>query len=221
MSVSVRKLLGTLAALSLVVAAGRLVLDDWLTPEALLDMLRAMKGAPWAYAAYVLLFGVATSLFLPAAMMMAIAGAVWGSWPGVLLAWVAGNVWSHIHFLLCRKMGFSHSHRWLTRPWAQRAMRELEQGNLWTTAMVRLLPLPYVVVNVAGGMSPVKWRAWAAGNALGLLPHSLIYPQLGSALLDGVAGARQEAAVRLLLAGSAVVMLGLLSRWAARRRTTE
>ena len=86
-----------------------------------------------------------------------------------------------------------------------------------TAVMLRQVPLPFLLVNLAGGASPMRWRDWALGNALGLIPNCLIYTQLAAALADGVEGAREAAMYRVLAAAAGAIALGLVSRWLQRR----
>ena len=66
----------------------------------------------------------------------------------------------------------------------------------------------------------MRWRDWAMGNALGLIPNCLIYTQLAAALADGVEGARETAMYRVLAAAAGVIALGLLTRFLQRRYAT-
>ena len=141
----------------------------------------------------------------------------WGFWPGWLLVWAAANLWCHAHFFVGRWIAGDALTQWLSRRGAGWLVRELDQGGALTTIMVRQLPLPFPLVNLAAGASPMGWKKWAIGNALGLIPNCLIYTQLAAALADGVDGARRTAAMRVVTAAAGVIALGLLSRWLQRR----
>jgi len=82
---------------------------------------------------------------------------------------------------------------------------------------VRQLPIPFPLTNLAAGASPMPFRQWFVGNALGLLPGAMIYTALASAIADGATGARERALVRALMVSALVVMLSLASRWAQKR----
>ncbi len=196
---------------------GRLVLGDRFQAATLIAQLRALGGSPSAIPLYFLLFGVATSLFTPAVAMMVTAGVTWGFWPGWLLVWAAANVWANVHFVVGRWVAGDALRGWLEARGAGWLVRELDQGGVLTTIMVRQLPLPYPLVNLAAGASPMTWKKWLVGNALGLLPNCLIYTELSAALADGAEGARQTALVRVLVAGVAIIGLSLFTRWLQRR----
>ena len=196
---------------------GRTSLGAQFEPVTVIANLRALGSAALAIPLYFLLFGVATSLFMPAVAMMVVSGVTWGFWPGWLITWAAANVWAHAHFAVGRWIAGDELTGFLSRRGAGWLVRELDHGGALTTIMVRQLPLPFPLVNLSAGASPMGWKKWALGNALGLLPNCLIYTQLAAALADGAEGAKETAVVRVLIAATGVIALGLLSRWLQRR----
>ena len=199
------------------VAIGRIWLGDRFEAATLIATMREWGTSGAAIPLYFLIFGVATSLFTPAVALMVTAGVTWGFWPGWLLVWAAANLWAHAHFFVGRWIAGDELKRWLSARGAGWLVRELDQGGALTTIMVRQLPLPYPLVNLAAGASPMSWKKWTLGNAVGLVPNCLIYTQLAAALADGVEGARQTAAYRVVAAAAGVIALGLFSKWLQRR----
>ncbi len=198
-------------------AVGRIFLAPYLEPSRLISWMREWGGSVAAIPLFLFGFGVATSLFSPAVVMMITAGVTWGFWPGWLWVWLAANLWSHVHFATGRWLAGEPVRLWLAKRDAQWLTRELDQGGVLTTIMVRQLPIPFPLVNVAAGASPMAWNKWAVGNAIGLLPNCLIYTQLASALADGASDARSTALGRVVLGGVAVISLSLVSRWLQKR----
>lgn len=209
-----------LAVLALIIAGavlGRGFLAERFNLEALIAEMRAWGGGAAAIPIYFGVFGVVTSLFMPAVAMMITAGVTWGFWPGWVLVWAAANVWAHVHFAIGRWLGGDSLRRWLEGKGVTWLIRELDQGGIATTIMVRQLPLPYPLVNLTAGASPIRWSRWTIGNAIGLIPNCLIYTQLAAALAEGAEGAKERAAFRVVLAAAGVIGIGLLSRLVQRR----
>lgn len=196
-----------------------------LEPQALVQALRALGEQGWAILAYVALFGLATTLLGPAMAMVVVAGLTWGFWPGCLIAWLVTNLWSNLHFWAGRLLGRERLKAALARRGVTRVLRELERGGVLAMVMIRQVPLPFVAVNVAAGASPIAWRKFALGNALGLAPGTLVISHLASSLADGVEGAREAATVRVVIAAALVVTLALGTRllvgWWERRAARE
>lgn len=197
--------------------AGRTALGAHFEAAELIATLRALGTSTLAVPVFVLLFGLATSLFTPAVAFMITAGVTWGFWPGWLFVWLAANVWAHAHFLVGRWVAGDALKAWIERRGATWLLRELEHGGGLTTIMVRQLPLPFSLVNMTAGASPLPWHQWLWGNALGLIPNCLIYTQLAAALAEGAAGAKETVALRVVVAAAGVIGLSLVSRWLQRR----
>jgi uncharacterized membrane protein YdjX (TVP38/TMEM64 family) len=211
------KLILLIVLIALGAIIGRTSLGDRFEAANVIATLRELGTNGAAIPLYFLLFGVATSLFTPAVAMMVAAGVTWGFWPGWLLVWIAANMWAHAHFWVGRWIGGDELKRWLSRRGAEWLVRELDQGGALTTIMVRQLPLPFPLVNMAAGASPMGWKKWTVGNAIGLVPNCLIYTQLAAALADGAQGARETAAWRVITAAAGVIGLSLFTRWLQRR----
>ncbi len=211
------KLLLLIVLITAGAAIGRSSLSAHFEASTVIATLRSLGNSAAAIPLYFLIFGLATSLFTPAVAMMITAGVTWGFWPGWLVVWGAANVWANVHFLVGRWVAGDELTRWLRQRGAAWLLRELDHGGALTTIMVRQLPFPFPLVNLAGGASPMRWRDWVVGNAVGLVPNCLIYTQLAAALADGVDGAKEAAAYRVISAAVGVIALGLVSRWLQRR----
>jgi uncharacterized membrane protein YdjX (TVP38/TMEM64 family) len=215
------KLIVVLLALVTVAVAGRVWLGDRFEPAAVIAWLRDAGGSAAAMPLFIGLFGVVTTLFGPAVVMMIASGVTWGFWPGWLVVWVAANVWANVHFAIGRWIAGDTIRQWLDRRGARWLTTELDQGGTLTTIMIRQVPLPYVLVNLAGGASPMPWWRWGLGNAIGLLPNCLIYTSLAAALADGAEGARREAVIRVLVSGALIIGMSLLTRFLQRRFSSQ
>ena len=199
---------------SVIVAVNMTAPGSW-EPRALVERLGRVREAGWLVPLFFLLFG-ATTLLAPAFVFFVTAGALWGFWPGCLIGWLAANVWAHAQFFVGRGLGRARAQRWLADDRFSRVRHELEAGGALAVVVVRQLPLPFVGVNVAAGVSPLKWSRWSSGNAVGLVPGAIVYSWSAASIVAGVEGARAEAAIRVGAAALAIVALGLVSRLAWR-----
>jgi uncharacterized membrane protein YdjX (TVP38/TMEM64 family) len=184
--------------------------------QALISLLGTVRDSGWGVPAYLLLFGLTTFL-APAFIFFVVAGAVWGFWPGWLIAWLAASAWSFGHFWVGRWLGGERVRHWLVKRNLRGTIEELEHGGILAALIVRQFPLPFVGVNLAAGASPIKWRRWVVGNVLGLLPGATVYSYSAASVLEGVESARTEALVRTLFAATSIIALGVLSRLAMRK----
>ncbi len=196
---------------------GRTLLGERFEAASLVTALRDFGHGGAAIPLFFLLFGASTTLLLPAVAMMAAAGVTWGFFPGWVIVWVAANVWAHVQFALGRLLGAHQLERWLENKGGGFVTRELKNGGVIATVLVRQVPLPFIGVNMTAGATPLSWRHWIIGNALGLVPNCLIYTQLAAAIADGVQGAKEQAAIRAVLSGAGIFAFGFFTRWLQRR----
>lgn len=196
---------------------GRTILGERFEAGSLVDSLRAFGAGGAAIPLFFLLFGVSTTLLTPAVAMMAAAGVTWGFFPGWVIVWGAANVWAHVQFAVGRWLGAHQLERWLANKGGGFVTRELKNGGVIATILVRQVPLPFIGVNMTAGATALSWRHWVVGNALGLVPNCIIYTQLAAAIADGVQGAKEQAAIRALLSGAGIFIVGLFFRWLQRK----
>ena len=184
-------------------------------PKLLVERLRELGTHPGAMGAFVVLYLVGTTALVPAVGFAIVAAVVWGYGPGVALSLLALNLVSNLQFWAGRWVGQARVERWLVRRgWSGALLRE---SGVTTMIAVRQLPLPFVAVNVAAGVSPLKWWHFAVGSAIGGVPPTVVYTWFATALIEGVEGARSEALGKALLGGAAVLLLAvgpkLWARW--------
>jgi uncharacterized membrane protein YdjX (TVP38/TMEM64 family) len=210
-----------LIVLVLVLGAGALLTRtawaDRFEPTVIVAFLRELGSSVAAVPLFLVMFLLATTLFAPAVTLMLAAGVTWGAWPGIVIVWAGANLATHAHFVLGRWVAGDTIRRLLARPQVAWLSRELEHGGVFTTILIRQLPLPFLLVNLAGGASPMPWSRWAIGNAVGLLPNCIIYTQLAATIVAGVEGSGRELAVRVGLTATLVIAMSLVGRVVQRR----
>ncbi len=143
--------------------------------EARLDSLGA-----WAPLLYVAIYVMATLLLLPSTALNLLGGVVFGVKLGLLWTTVGAMVAAAIAFALARTIG----RRWAVER-LPRGLQDLdaaiEQNALAYMFAIRLLPLfPYGVVNLAAGLTAMRFRDYWLGTLLGTVPGVAPFVWLGS-----------------------------------------
>ena len=88
--------------------------------------------------------------------------------------------------------------------------------------IVRLVPFaPFVVVNMAAGMTPMRLADFAAGTAIGILPKIALTAFAGGSLVAAFHGGQPRAMLWLALAAAGWIALGLIARAWLKRRERE
>jgi uncharacterized membrane protein YdjX (TVP38/TMEM64 family) len=138
---------------------------------------------------------VAGLLFVPRLFLGLAAGALFGPVWGTILAIVGGTLGAFVGFALVR---FVNSDAVKLReapaigPWLERA----EQQGWRFVLVVRLVPLlPHSLVNYVFGLSRIGTLPYLLGSALGMVPTSVIYANLGDSSRGLVQGQSNYALV--------------------------
>jgi uncharacterized membrane protein YdjX (TVP38/TMEM64 family) len=132
-------------------------------------------------AAYVAAYGLGAVLFMPAAVMSATAGYLYGPVKGVLVASPANLFGATLTFLVGRAL----ARRWKTRraphPRLAAVDAALGEQGARIIALLRLSPvLPHNVLNYALALSRVRLRDYVIGTLLGMAPLTCAQVYAGS-----------------------------------------
>ena len=187
-------------------------------PRAVEGWLAAARG-PWALPVATLAFVGLAFLGTPQIVLIAAAVVAFGPWLGAVYSWIAALTSALIGFGLGRLGGG----RILTRlpgEGVQRLVRLVGANGFLASLIVRLVPSgPFIVVNMAAGMTPMRLRDFAAGTGLGIIPKIVLTALAGVSILGLMKGeARGAWLVLAAIAASWIAVGWFARRWLARRR---
>lgn len=174
---------------------------------------------PLALPAVITSFAVLAFLGVPQFVLIAAAALAFGPWTGAVYSWIGTMTSALVGFGLGRRFGERVSSLTAGASTA-RYLKLVARNGFLASLIVRLVPsAPFVVVNMAAGMTPMRLAAFAAGTGIGIVPKIGLTVFAGEALLNGVT-ARSPQALGWL-AGAAAVCLGsgaLGRAWRQNRR---
>ena len=183
------------------------------------DVIRGwVAGAgPAGWTAMVL--GVALVLLapVPRSAVSALVGVVAGFVPGMAVAYAGALLASLAAFGLSRTLGRSAAAR-IAGARLDRVDELLGRRGFAAVVVGRLLPvMPFVVLSYGAGLTAIRWGPNAAGNAVGLIPGTVIQVGVGASALAVVENATPLTI--LPLTGAAVVLAAITAgAWLLRRR---
>jgi uncharacterized membrane protein YdjX (TVP38/TMEM64 family) len=168
---------------------------------------------------------------IPGVALTAGAGLVYGTLLGVLIVSPASVLGATGSFLIAR---------YFARDWVERKLqrhprfiaidRAVEKQGFKIIFLIRLQPvLPYVLLNYALGLTRVRLRDYMLASWIGMLPATIVYVYLGSALhnvselFSGGMTKHSAASLALFWGGLAAVavLLWLLTRMAKKALQQE
>jgi phospholipase D1/2 len=209
------------------VVAGLAALWRWtpLGEKVDLDSARALAGwiqrqplAPLMVGAVYVLGGVVA---LPVTLMIIATVLVFGTWPGLVYALAGAWLSANAVFGIGRWMGRATVRRF-AGSLINRLSRKLSEKGLLTVITLRILPVaPFSVINLIAGVSEIRWRDFALGSLVGMLPGVIAVVLLADRITASLRNPELEE-VSLLLGSIILVGLGLvgLRRWLQRKPST-
>jgi uncharacterized membrane protein YdjX (TVP38/TMEM64 family) len=211
----------------IILIAWNLPAKQWI--ETFIAWIRAL-GAPGAFL-YGVVYAAGAIAMLPGSALTAGAGLVYGTLIGVLIVSPASVVAATGSFLIAR---------YFARDWVERKLRAypkfaaidraVEKQGFKVVLLIRLQPiLPFVLLNYGLGLTRVRVRDYVIASWIGMLPATILYVYLGSALhnvsdlFSGGATKHSPAGLALFWGGLAAgaLLLWLLTRIAKRALQQE
>jgi uncharacterized membrane protein YdjX (TVP38/TMEM64 family) len=181
-----------------------------------------VRMGPWAPISYLFLYAAVTVLALPGTAMTLVGGVLFGRWLGTLLAVLSATVGACCTFAISRTLGREYvARRFADQPWFEKLEQGLAENGLAFMLFVRLVPLfPPLGINYASGLTAVRWRDYALGTALGILPGTFAYANLaaeaGSLAIDG-AQPSPGLIISFAIAGFFVLVPTIYRAWKLRK----
>ena len=179
-------------------------------------------AGPWAPVAAVGGFTLLAFLGVPQFVLIAAAVVAFGPWLGFAYSWLGTEVSSLVGFWLGRRFGAR-----LLRAYAGKGLRQFTdlvgRNGFVASLIVRLVPsAPFIFVNMAAGVTPMRWWSFALGTGVGIVPKMAATAFFGRTVLDAVSG-RSKGVNWLSLAAvvGGWILLGLAARWWLKRREAE
>ena len=173
------------------VFAALAVLGIWagsvVTPQQLQSAIS--QCGPWAAIAYVGLFMVLPAFFFPVAVLALAGGLLFGLWWGSLYTFVGAILNCTLMFFLARYAGRAQVealiHRKLSIQWQRKIQNLNSRGGFLLLVVLRLIPaVPYNLINYAFGLTAMPWRTYIIGSAIGIIPGTLAFINIGDKAMD-------------------------------------
>jgi len=181
--------------------------------EAAVERWLGATSGPWALPAAVGAFALLAFIGVPQFVLIAAAVVAFGAWTGFAYSWIGTMVSSLVGFYLGRFAG-GRALQTLSGESMQRFMDTVGRNGFLASLIVRLVPsAPFIVVNMAAGVTPMRVLDFAAGTALGIVPKIALTAFAGNSIVQAMKGGSLKHVAWLV----AVVVLWVGIGWLARQ----
>jgi uncharacterized membrane protein YdjX (TVP38/TMEM64 family) len=201
--------------------------NDLSPAEAGQNFIDAIDTAWWGVLAFVGAYLLRPVVLFPASVLTVMGGILFGPWLGVLVVVVAANTSAMIAFSIGRLLGrqgdaeragaTAFAEADTRASFAQRWSQRLRENSFETVFVMRLIFLPYDLVNYVCGALGIRWSSFLLATILGSIPGTISFVLLGASLerIDQGLGGINPIAV---LAGVAIFVVSLVVSRSVKRR---
>lgn len=186
--------------------------------EAAVEQWLGAAHGVWALPVAVSAFAVLAFVGVPQIVLIAAAVVAFGPWWGMAYSWIGTMASSSIGFWLGRWVG-GRLIKDVASEGVARFMKLIGRNGFMASLIVRLVPAaPFIVVNMAAGVAPMRFRDFLGGTGIGIVPKIALTAFAGNSLLQlfntiGEGGGDSTKHV-VLLALAAIIWVG--GAWVAR-----
>lgn len=190
------------------------------TERELQRWLGGFSDTPWGLPVVVLLFTAAAFVGAPQFILIAACVVAFGPWVGFLYSWIATVVSAAVTFGVGRAMGARSLERFGGAT-LNRLSKFVGRNAFVGSFIIRNVPsAPFIVVNMAFGVSGARFASFLAGCALGVLPKTALVAFFGGSFFTAVRGDGVWTSAILAGVGAAWLCLMLAARAVLQRRAS-
>jgi len=162
-------------------------LGSLVTPQQLQEAVS--RCGNWAALAYIGLFTLLPAFFFPVAVLALAGGLLFGLWWGSIYTFIGAIFNCTIMFLLARYAGREKVEQLIQRKlsphWQSQLQNLNSSGGFLLLVILRLIPaVPYNLINYAFGLTAMSFRTYILASAIGIIPGTLAFINIGDKALD-------------------------------------
>ncbi|MFO7749102.1 MAG: VTT domain-containing protein [Desulfobacteraceae bacterium] len=144
---------------------------------------------PLAPLAFMLLYSLAPTLFMPGLPLTIAAGIIFGPFWGVVYSITGATAGASLAFLISRYVARDWITAKLSGPRWQKLDQSVENNGWKIVAFTRLVPLfPFNLLNYAFGLTPIKFLPYAGTSFICMLPACVAFIVFSSSFIDLLKG---------------------------------
>jgi uncharacterized membrane protein YdjX (TVP38/TMEM64 family) len=197
-------------SVAIVFLIGKFVLD--LEPGAVGEWFEHAAEEWYAIPATIVAFTALAFVGFPQFALIGAAVFAFGPLQGFFYSWIATMVSGALNFYLARLLGAKIVRRYGGQT-VNRISDFVGRNGFWASFIVRIVPsAPFIVVNMAAGISHMGFLAFASGMGLGIIPKTALVAFFGGSLMAILSGGGPWAIAALVAAGAAWIGFMLIAR---------
>ncbi|MBK8989983.1 MAG: TVP38/TMEM64 family protein [Chloroflexi bacterium] len=187
--------------------------------ESVTNIANWVTGSVYGPLLYMVLYAIRPLLFFPATILTLLGGFLFGP-IGIIYTIIGSNASAMVAFGVGWFFGKNVLNKEEDAGVIQRYTQRMRDNSFETVLIMRLIFLPYDLVNYASGFLKISWKAFLAATAIGSIPGTISFVLLGASFgtLDELLAG--EIQVNPATAVASVLLIGVslaLSRYVKKR----
>jgi uncharacterized membrane protein YdjX (TVP38/TMEM64 family) len=171
--------------------------------------LETLRGSAWGLPATIAVFCTTAFIGAPQFVLIAACVVAFGPTEGFLYSWIATIVSAAVTFWVGRLAGAETLRRYGGET-ANRLSELVGKNDLVASIIVRNVPTaPFIIVNMAFGVSRARFWAFLVGCAIGVLPKTALVAFAGGSAIAALAGS-PWVALGAAVAAACLWLVGML-----------
>ena len=152
------------------------------------EALGPLRGSVWGLPAAIVVFTMAAFIGAPQWALIAAVVLVFGPIQGGIFAWISTMCSAAATFWVGRAVGAERLARYGAEL-VERIIAVIRRNGFMASFAVRFVPTgPFILVNMAAGVSQIKFAAFMAGTGLGIIAKIAVVVLIAKGLLTGAQG---------------------------------
>lgn len=197
--------------------------NDLTLQDSIIQISNGLTGSLFGPLLYILLYAVRPLIFFPATILTVLGGFLFGP-IGILYTIIGSNSSAMVAYTVGRYFGQGVLEGNDDAGRVQQYTRRMRENSFETVLIMRLVFLPYDLVNYAAGFLKINWKAFLLATAIGSVPGTISFVLLGTSfgtLEDLLNGQIKLNPAALLLSVGLIGASLVLSRYLKKRETAE
>jgi uncharacterized membrane protein YdjX (TVP38/TMEM64 family) len=197
--------------------------NDLTLADSLQLLVELLTGSLLGPVFYIVIYALRPLLFFPATILTLLGGFLFGP-IGILWTVVGSNTSALVAYGVGRYFGQGVLDSEEESSVIQKYTQRMRQNSFETVLIMRLLFLPYDLVNYAAGFLKIKWQPFILATAIGSIPGTISFVLLGGSfgtLAELVSGEVNVNPITLVLSVVLILASIGLSRFIKRREAGE
>lgn len=126
---------------------------------------------------FIIIYTLRPLIFFPSSILTLIAGFLFGPFWGIIYTIIGENMSANFAFCISRYFGSQIEYK---KIWIKNLNMKIKKKGFMTTLILRLLWIPFDVVNYTLGLTKIKHKDFFLGTFLGIIPGIIIFVLLGN-----------------------------------------